>query len=255
MMRSRPLLPQDTPGHPRRPRPRHEAPRRPCMPHAPLLRPPPQDPQASVMARSEKTRSAGAQLKFVVRSCPLETLFAYLPRKKRYTLAATRRNTLSPLPSGHSPSRFIQFMYNLRFDKGVWEGPHVRLDFVNNDDVCARFRDAELNPSSVKEEGLSCGGSYKPLVNDVMTDPLTDSILTKGRERSAPEMSHADTHTPLHGPTGGVPSDKALSDMFARLVGTRPLQPLSLVTRVLDTQGVREYDRAVGHPCPGVPLA
>eukprot|EP00962_Isochrysis_galbana_P000535 scaffold155_cov106-Isochrysis_galbana.AAC.1 len=25
-------------------------------------------------------------------------------------------------------------------------------------------------------------------------------------------MSHADTHTPLHGPTGGVPSHKALSD-------------------------------------------
>eukprot|EP00962_Isochrysis_galbana_P004223 scaffold1172_cov124-Isochrysis_galbana.AAC.3 len=65
---------------------------------------------------------------------------------------------------------------------------------------CARFRNEELNPSSVKEEGLSCGGSYKPLVNDVMTDPLTDTILTKGRERSAPGMSHADTHTPLHGP-------------------------------------------------------
>eukprot|EP00962_Isochrysis_galbana_P043504 scaffold16587_cov141-Isochrysis_galbana.AAC.2 len=39
-----------------------------------------------------------------------------------------------------------------------------------------------------------------------MTDPLTDSILTEDRERSAPGMSHADTHTPLHGPTGGVPS-------------------------------------------------
>eukprot|EP00962_Isochrysis_galbana_P002379 scaffold633_cov134-Isochrysis_galbana.AAC.9 len=95
----------------------------------------------------------------------------------------------------------------------IWEGPHVILHFVNNDDVCARFRNEELNPSSsssssVKEEGLSCGGSYKPLVNDVMTDPLTDTILTKGRERSAPGMSHADTHTPLHGPTGGVPSDK-----------------------------------------------
>eukprot|EP00962_Isochrysis_galbana_P046787 scaffold18906_cov122-Isochrysis_galbana.AAC.2 len=41
-----------------------------------------------------------------------------------------------------------------------------------------------------------------------MTDPLTDSILTEDRERSAPGMSHADTETPLHGPTGGVPSDK-----------------------------------------------
>eukprot|EP00962_Isochrysis_galbana_P028841 scaffold9150_cov120-Isochrysis_galbana.AAC.22 len=48
--------------------------------------------------------------------------------------------------------------------------------------------------------------------DNVMTDPLTDSILTKGRERSAPGMSHADTQTPLHGPTGGVPSDNALSD-------------------------------------------
>eukprot|EP00962_Isochrysis_galbana_P019592 scaffold5706_cov124-Isochrysis_galbana.AAC.2 len=27
-------------------------------------------------------------------------------------------------------------------------------------------------------------------------------------------MSHANTHTPLHGPTGGVPSDKALSDIY-----------------------------------------
>eukprot|EP00962_Isochrysis_galbana_P017183 scaffold4942_cov106-Isochrysis_galbana.AAC.2 len=40
-----------------------------------------------------------------------------------------------------------------------------------------------------------------------MIDSLTDTALTKGRERSAPGMSHADTHTPLHGPTGGVPSD------------------------------------------------
>eukprot|EP00962_Isochrysis_galbana_P049957 scaffold21420_cov129-Isochrysis_galbana.AAC.2 len=31
-------------------------------------------------------------------------------------------------------------------------------------------------------------------------------------ERNAPGMSHADTRTPLHGHTGGVPSDKALSD-------------------------------------------
>eukprot|EP00962_Isochrysis_galbana_P059807 scaffold33572_cov122-Isochrysis_galbana.AAC.1 len=77
---------------------------------------------------------------------------------------------------------------------------------------CARFRDGELNPTSIKEVGLSCGGSNnQPLVNDVMIDSLTDSALIKGRERSAPGMSHADTHTPLHGPTGGVPSDKALS--------------------------------------------
>eukprot|EP00962_Isochrysis_galbana_P049104 scaffold20708_cov129-Isochrysis_galbana.AAC.3 len=34
-------------------------------------------------------------------------------------------------------------------------------------------------------------------------------MTPEGRE---PDMPHADTHTPLHGPTGGVPSDKALSD-------------------------------------------
>mmetsp|Transcript_31519 Transcript_31519/g.100450 ORF Transcript_31519/g.100450 Transcript_31519/m.100450 type:complete len:235 (+) Transcript_31519:847-1551(+) len=49
-----------------------------------------------------------------------------------------------------------------------------------------------------------------------MSDSPTDTALTKGRERSAPGMSHADTHTPLHGPTGGVPSDKALSDTRGR---------------------------------------
>eukprot|EP00962_Isochrysis_galbana_P042331 scaffold15792_cov141-Isochrysis_galbana.AAC.6 len=45
-----------------------------------------------------------------------------------------------------------------------------------------------------------------------MIDSPTDTSLTKGRERSTPGMSHADTHTSLHGPTGGVPSHKALSD-------------------------------------------
>eukprot|EP00962_Isochrysis_galbana_P036068 scaffold12401_cov133-Isochrysis_galbana.AAC.2 len=34
---------------------------------------------------------------------------------------------------------------------------------------------------------------------------------TRRHDLSALGMSHADTHTPLHGPTGGVPSDKALS--------------------------------------------
>eukprot|EP00962_Isochrysis_galbana_P025704 scaffold7956_cov124-Isochrysis_galbana.AAC.1 len=36
--------------------------------------------------------------------------------------------------------------------------------------------------------------------------------MPEDREPNAPDMPHADTHTPLHGPTGGVPSDKALSD-------------------------------------------
>eukprot|EP00962_Isochrysis_galbana_P040687 scaffold14782_cov146-Isochrysis_galbana.AAC.5 len=37
--------------------------------------------------------------------------------------------------------------------------------------------------------------------------------MPEDREPNAPDMPHADTRTPLHGPTGGVPSDKALSDM------------------------------------------
>eukprot|EP00962_Isochrysis_galbana_P032688 scaffold10789_cov141-Isochrysis_galbana.AAC.9 len=37
-------------------------------------------------------------------------------------------------------------------------------------------------------------------------------MTPEDREPDAPDMPHADTHTPLHGPTGGVPSDKALSD-------------------------------------------
>eukprot|EP00962_Isochrysis_galbana_P008676 scaffold2419_cov114-Isochrysis_galbana.AAC.13 len=73
---------------------------------------------------------------------------------------------------------------------------------------CARFRDGS---------GIIVWGLKQPLVNDVIchdrfTDRHRTHQSTKGRERSAPGMSHADTHTPLHGPTGGVPSDKALSD-------------------------------------------
>eukprot|EP00962_Isochrysis_galbana_P006432 scaffold1733_cov123-Isochrysis_galbana.AAC.8 len=63
--------------------------------------------------------------------------------------------------------------------------------------------------------GIIVWGLKQPLVNDVMSDSPTDTALTKGRERSAPGMSHADTHTPLHDPTGGVPSHKALSDRFS----------------------------------------
>eukprot|EP00962_Isochrysis_galbana_P044729 scaffold17434_cov114-Isochrysis_galbana.AAC.1 len=36
--------------------------------------------------------------------------------------------------------------------------------------------------------------------------------MPEDREPDAPDMPHANTRTPLHGPTGGVPSDKALSD-------------------------------------------
>ena len=31
-------------------------------------------------------------------------------------------------------------------------------------------------------------------------------MMPEDREPNAPDMPHADTHTPLHGPTGGVPS-------------------------------------------------
>eukprot|EP00962_Isochrysis_galbana_P049478 scaffold20962_cov112-Isochrysis_galbana.AAC.11 len=64
-----------------------------------------------------------------------------------------------------------------------------------------------------------------------MIDSPTDTSLTKGRGRSAPGMSHADTHTPLHGPTGGVPSHKALSD-------NRIVVPFAFVTRSHNIQGL-----------------
>eukprot|EP00962_Isochrysis_galbana_P044726 scaffold17425_cov239-Isochrysis_galbana.AAC.1 len=41
-------------------------------------------------------------------------------------------------------------------------------------------------------------------------------MMPEDREPNAPDMPHADTRTPLHGPTGGVPSDKALSDTRGR---------------------------------------
>eukprot|EP00962_Isochrysis_galbana_P057004 scaffold29180_cov140-Isochrysis_galbana.AAC.2 len=66
-------------------------------------------------------------------------------------------------------------------------------------------------------------GVYKPphAPERGMGRPPRDIPLR--RERSAPGMSHADTHTPLHGPspTGGVPSDKALSDSFAAAARAR----------------------------------
>eukprot|EP00962_Isochrysis_galbana_P021454 scaffold6333_cov125-Isochrysis_galbana.AAC.2 len=66
-----------------------------------------------------------------------------------------------------------------------------------------------------------------------MTDPLTDTALTKGRERSAPGMSHADTHTPLHGPTGGVPSFRQGTHSPTRQPQHRVLEAHSTDLRVL----------------------
>eukprot|EP00962_Isochrysis_galbana_P039095 scaffold14000_cov135-Isochrysis_galbana.AAC.5 len=44
----------------------------------------------------------------------------------------------------------------------------------------------------------------------MMTDSPTDD--TEAREPDAPDPTDAKHHAPLHGHTGGVPSDKALSD-------------------------------------------
>eukprot|EP00962_Isochrysis_galbana_P043400 scaffold16508_cov108-Isochrysis_galbana.AAC.3 len=46
----------------------------------------------------------------------------------------------------------------------------------------------------------------------IMTDPPTDD--TEAREPDAPGTTDAKHRAPLHGHTGGVPSDKALSDML-----------------------------------------
>eukprot|EP00962_Isochrysis_galbana_P031939 scaffold10458_cov107-Isochrysis_galbana.AAC.1 len=48
----------------------------------------------------------------------------------------------------------------------------------------------------------------------MMTDPPTYD--TEAREPDAPDPTDAKHHAPLHGHTGGVPSDKALSDTRGR---------------------------------------
>eukprot|EP00962_Isochrysis_galbana_P025715 scaffold7958_cov133-Isochrysis_galbana.AAC.1 len=60
--------------------------------------------------------------------------------------------------------------------------------------------------------------------------------MPEDREPNAPDMPHADTHTPLHGPTGGVPSDKALSDTL-RITHTQKLNhsPLEAKSRAMRT--------------------
>eukprot|EP00962_Isochrysis_galbana_P007460 scaffold2015_cov92-Isochrysis_galbana.AAC.4 len=44
----------------------------------------------------------------------------------------------------------------------------------------------------------------------MMTDPPTNN--TEAREPDAPDPTDAKLHAPLHGHTGAVPPDKALSD-------------------------------------------
>eukprot|EP00962_Isochrysis_galbana_P051679 scaffold23147_cov147-Isochrysis_galbana.AAC.6 len=50
--------------------------------------------------------------------------------------------------------------------------------------------------------------------------------MPEDREPNAPDMPHADTRTPLHGPTGGVPSDKALSDSVPVCLCLAPAVPV-----------------------------
>eukprot|EP00962_Isochrysis_galbana_P022479 scaffold6725_cov117-Isochrysis_galbana.AAC.4 len=96
----------------------------------------------------------------------------------RLTLGFARRRFVS--------SRFIHFVCNLR---------------------CDRIR----SPSPAKEGGSSCGGARQETTcKAMMTDPPTDD--TEAREPDAPDPTDAKHHAPLHGHTGGVPSDKALSD-------------------------------------------
>eukprot|EP00962_Isochrysis_galbana_P024228 scaffold7412_cov123-Isochrysis_galbana.AAC.6 len=133
-----------------------------------------------------------------------------LPVRRHWPLVAPIKNSFAAVavrrcrPHNGCIDRSLQSAGHLMPPTGVWEGPHAILHFVSDDDVCACFRAGELNiPLSSQGRGISCGRSNNTSHN-AMTDPLTDSILTEDGERSAPGMSHADTHTPLHGPTGGV---------------------------------------------------
>eukprot|EP00962_Isochrysis_galbana_P000536 scaffold155_cov106-Isochrysis_galbana.AAC.2 len=46
---------------------------------------------------------------------------------------------------------------------GVYKPPHAPERGMGRPPHCARFRDGELNPTSFKEVGLSCGGSNNHL--------------------------------------------------------------------------------------------
>eukprot|EP00962_Isochrysis_galbana_P023462 scaffold7099_cov131-Isochrysis_galbana.AAC.6 len=94
-------------------------------------------------------------------------------------------------PEGFVSSRFIRFMYNLRFDRQNWI------------------------PLSRQGRGIIVWGrkQQETTCKAMMTDPPTDD--TEAREPDAPDPTDAKHHTPLHGHTGGVPSDKALSDSIS----------------------------------------
>eukprot|EP00962_Isochrysis_galbana_P030117 scaffold9733_cov108-Isochrysis_galbana.AAC.1 len=58
----------------------------------------------------------------------------------------------------------------------------------------------------------------------MMTDPPTDD--TEAREQDAPDPTGAKHRAPLHGHTGAVPLDKALSDTQAVVVHAARTPPL-----------------------------
>jgi len=80
---------------------------------------------------------------------------------------------------------------------------------------CARFRDGELNPTSIKEVGLSCGGSKQPLVNDVMIDSPTDHIADL--VRSFAELGYYSRVEEIRCVEYGVPHRNAAASSFEAL--------------------------------------
>eukprot|EP00962_Isochrysis_galbana_P055974 scaffold27790_cov111-Isochrysis_galbana.AAC.1 len=70
----------------------------------------------------------------------------------------------------------------------------------------------------------------------MMTDPPTDD--TEAREPDAPDTSGAKLRAPLHGHTGTVPPDKALSDMAQR-AAARSCRPLGRIAGRAPTHPTR----------------
>eukprot|EP00962_Isochrysis_galbana_P035024 scaffold11940_cov106-Isochrysis_galbana.AAC.3 len=78
----------------------------------------------------------------------------------------------------------------------------------------------------------------------MMTDPPTDD--TEAREPDAPDPTDAKHHAPLHGHTGGVPSDKALSDTRGAFLPLSPygiLLPFAISNKRRRPQSIRERYR------------
>eukprot|EP00962_Isochrysis_galbana_P057075 scaffold29290_cov153-Isochrysis_galbana.AAC.2 len=96
-----------------------------------------------------------------------------------------------------------------------------------------------------------------------MTDPLTTdrhhSHQRPGAKRSR-NVTRRHTHTHLHGPTGGVPSDKALSDTRGRSwtdlwSKVQTWLRVRVLVRVAPLQGTRPSPRLARHPTPHPPAS